>query len=65
MQRIPHSADMWRKSSYSGKETNCVEVALGREVGVRDSKRPGAGQLTVSASDWSALIGAVKSGRLG
>lgn len=61
MQRIP---DAWRKSSYSGRETNCVEVAVGREVGVRDTKNRGAGHLTVNASDWSALIGAVKDGQL-
>lgn len=33
---------MWRKSTYSGKDGNCVEVARldGSAVAVRDSKAP-------------------------
>ncbi|SEF33136.1 protein of unknown function [Amycolatopsis pretoriensis] len=46
----------WRKSSHSGNEGNCVEVAIERTVGVRDSKAPAAGQLTVSRQAWSAAL---------
>ena len=48
----------WRKSSYSGGDNNCVEVATtGTRVAVRDSKnRPGAA-LNVSASAWRAFTG--------
>ncbi|MEV7038064.1 DUF397 domain-containing protein [Amycolatopsis sp. NPDC051061] len=46
----------WRKSSHSGNEGDCVEVAIERTVGVRDSKAPAAGQLTVSRRAWSAAL---------
>ena len=50
----------WRKSSYSGGGNDCVEVALLVErVGVRDSKNPEAGALTVSAQGWRGLLAAV------
>ncbi len=54
----------WRKSSYSGGNGNCVEVAqVGRRVGVRDSKTPAAPALVFSASEWAAFIQDVKEGR--
>ncbi|MEV7039918.1 DUF397 domain-containing protein [Amycolatopsis sp. NPDC051061] len=46
----------WRKSSYSGQEAECVEVALARVVRIRDTKdRPG-GTLTISTRSWDALV---------
>ncbi len=49
--------DAWRKSSYSGQTTNCVEIAFSADVvGVRDSKRPEAGRLTLPASSWVAFV---------
>jgi hypothetical protein len=47
---------IWRKSSYSNSRDDCVEVALGAQVGVRDSKNPAAGALIVSPAAWSALL---------
>ena len=47
---------VWRKASYSGHEDNCVEVALGPVVGVRDTKARRAGQLTVPAAAWRAAL---------
>ncbi len=53
---------LWRKSSFSGSETNCVEVAWRKSshssdgeacvevawaAGIQDSKNPSAGHLTV------------------
>ena len=53
----------WQKSSYSGggAGSNCVEVALETaQVGVRDSKAPSAGHLTVPAEAWAAFLGAAQ-----
>jgi uncharacterized protein DUF397 len=51
----------WFKSSYSGsgEGSNCVEVAFGAPVAVRDSKAP-EGELHLSAAAWSAFL--TKSG---
>jgi hypothetical protein len=47
----------WRKSSRSGSETNCVELA--NTGAVRDSKNPTGPTLT---ADVEALVAAVKRG---
>lgn len=49
----------WRKSSYSGSETECVEINYSTVVGIRDSKNPDAGQLIVPRSALLRLTGAV------
>jgi hypothetical protein len=51
----------WRKSSYSGGGgsggQDCVEVArLPEGVGVRDSKAPDAGHLSVSPAAFARVI---------
>ncbi|MDG9714537.1 DUF397 domain-containing protein [Streptomyces sp. DH10] len=49
----------WRKSSYSGSTGgDCVEVAdLGAPgVGVRDSKNPEVGILTVSPEAYAVFV---------
>ena len=48
----------WQKSSYSGSDTNCVEV--GRGVGVRDSKSPSV-ELPLTAHQWTRLLRQVKA----
>jgi Domain of unknown function (DUF397) len=56
---------VYRKSSYSGQQNNCVEVAPAREgTAVRDSKDPAGPVLRFSADAWRAFVGAVKSGRV-
>lgn len=44
----------WRKSSFSGGDANCVEVAFG--AGVRDSKNPDGGHLAVHAVAYRGLV---------
>ncbi|WP_306368278.1 DUF397 domain-containing protein [Nocardiopsis sp. CC223A] len=49
----------FRKPGYSsGQGQNFVEVAdlPTGSAAVRDSERPGAGHLTFSAAEWSALL---------
>jgi hypothetical protein len=58
---VSMSNGTWRKSSFSGENGTCVEVAHGGPaVGVRDSKNVGSGQLTVPPAEWTAFINAVK-----
>ncbi|WP_433333958.1 DUF397 domain-containing protein [Spirillospora sp. CA-294931] len=59
----------WRKSSHSGGGGSggqeCVEVArLPGYIGLRDSKDPHSGHLTVSATTFAALVARVKRDKL-
>lgn len=49
---------VWRASSYSGGQGNCVEVApgLGVLVPVRDSKWPAGPALAFSGGAWAAFV---------
>ncbi|MFC6087297.1 DUF397 domain-containing protein [Sphaerisporangium aureirubrum] len=53
----------WKKSSYSNSNGgDCVEVALfpAGDVGLRDSKHPGDGHLTLSPDAFRAFLGTVR-----
>jgi hypothetical protein len=55
----------WRKSSRSSGEpnTDCVEFArFPAAVGVRDSKAPSAGHLSLTPDHVSALLAGIKQG---
>jgi Domain of unknown function (DUF397) len=66
----PYSAGgpVWRKSSYSGYNGDCVEVAVLRpgQVGVRDSKAHGSGPvLRLTSAEWAAFLAVVRAGTFG
>ncbi|MDT7745512.1 MAG: hypothetical protein QOE59_4590 [Actinomycetota bacterium] len=54
----------WRKSRYSGKLGNCVELApVGdSRVAVRNSRFPDEAALLLTRSDLGSLIAEVKAG---
>lgn len=56
----------WHKSSYSGPHgDNCVEIAnLPSGVAMRDSQNPNLGHLTISITEWSAVLAALGRGEL-
>ncbi len=58
------SAAAWRKSSHSGANGDCVEVAgnLPGVVAVRDSKDRGGPALAFSRDAWRAFLGQVRTG---
>lgn len=60
------SRPIWGKSSRSITQGGaCVEVAsLSEAIGVRDSKNPDAGNLTISPEVFDALVRRIRQGEL-
>jgi hypothetical protein len=58
------SSVIWRKSSLSGYNANCIEVAslAADTVGVRDSKNPQGRILNFTAAQWDTFLGGVRIG---
>ncbi|RKS05130.1 uncharacterized protein DUF397 [Nocardiopsis sp. Huas11] len=49
----------WHKATYSAGSENCVEVAEGPVIGVRDTQYRSLGHLDVPAGEWAALLASV------
>ncbi|MET9290325.1 DUF397 domain-containing protein [Streptomyces sp. NPDC003077] len=60
----PNSELSWTKSSYSGGNGACVEIAvpMTSAVAVRDSKDPNGPRLTFDSSSWSTFVADVSGG---
>jgi Domain of unknown function (DUF397) len=55
----------WHKSSRSGAEGNCIEVAFAaNRIFTRDSKNPTGSTLSCNQTEWTAFLGAVRNGTL-
>ena len=69
MSSIDLSGALWRKSSYSNGQANCVEIATvggGRPVvAIRDSKAPDAPSLIFTARTWRQFTCSVRATREG
>lgn len=54
----------WFKSSFSGADKNCVEVAFLADgaVGIRDSKNPAGPPLVVGPAAWDSFLACVARG---
>ncbi len=67
IQQAREAGVMFRKSSWSAYNGNCVEVGGlgGGLVAVRDSKEAGCGPtLTFQSEAWGSFIDALKNGEL-
>lgn len=60
------SRALWRKSTYSGGNGSCVEIAnLDTAAAVRDSKDPNGPKLIFTAGEWRSFVDGIKAGNLG
>ncbi len=50
----------WRKSSFSGSEANCVEVAASDHVLVRDTKNKSGVVLRFTSAAWCRFADQLK-----
>jgi Domain of unknown function (DUF397) len=57
----------WVKSSYSGPQGNCVEVAhlTGGGVAMRNSRHPDGPALVFTAAEWDAFLSGARDGEFG
>jgi hypothetical protein len=60
--KIDLSRAVWRKSSRSNGQAECLEVArFSSAVAVRDSKNPNGGALVVTPAEWAMFVDDVKN----
>ena len=61
--RVDLSTAEWIKSSQSGGNDSCVEVAfVGEAIAVRDSKNPTGPTLIYTRDEWDAFLAGVRDG---
>ena len=67
MQSADNPPGIWKKSSYSAHNGNCIEVAghASDTVRVRDSKNPAGAILDFTVTGWGAFLGGVRNGDFG
>ncbi|MBD2896225.1 hypothetical protein amrb99_51690 [Actinomadura sp. RB99] len=59
------AAAKWRKSSRSNSEQECVEIAqTPTAIGIRDSRNPDGGHLTLTPAVFADLLEHAKAGGL-
>ena len=58
-----HDLAVWKKSTRSTDQGNCVEVAtLGTTHAIRDSKNPTGPALKFTTAAWSAFTTGIRTG---
>jgi hypothetical protein len=64
MTESKHMDATWRKSTYSGAQGDCVEVADGvpGAIPVRDSKQVQGPILTFTPSAWRSFLAGIQAG---
>jgi Domain of unknown function (DUF397) len=62
--RASSIAATWVKSSYSGPQGNCVEVARLSDgsVAMRNSRHPDGPALVFTSAEWEAFLNGASSG---
>jgi hypothetical protein len=57
----------WVKSSHSGPQGNCVEVAFlaGGDVAMRNSRHPDGAALVFTRPEWEAFLTGARDGEFG
>ncbi len=62
MRSVNSSGILWRKSSYSAANGDCVEVGqrVDGYIGVRDSKNVSMATLGFTTAGWRTFVGKVK-----
>jgi Domain of unknown function (DUF397) len=57
----------WVKSSYSGPQGNCVEIAYltDGQVAMRNSRHPAGPALIFTCAEWDAFLRGARDGEFG